>query len=112
MKLNGLTIVGTLITAVGWLWLLFGVGISLPESSRAMFGANSVVNLQLLALAEQTCLLGYTLVIAGVISAGFQWLKTASPVTVASSPQVGMAAPRRGSNLDRIGDDFKLKDVG
>jgi hypothetical protein len=111
MKLSGLTILGVIVSAAGWLWLIFGVGIALPDSSRAVFGASSVINLQLLSLAEQTCLLGYILILGGILNSGFRWLKEERHAPSAAPP-VAMAAPRAGNNLDRLGDGYKLRDIG
>lgn len=113
MRLHGITIAGIVVTVAGWLWLVFGVGIALPDSSRSVFGAQSVVNLQLLSLAEQTCMLGYVLILAGVLVSGFDWLRSGynAPVGQSSAPPA-MAVARNTGNLDRMsGTGFKFREI-
>lgn len=69
MRIHSVTVVGAAVTVLGWAWLGFGVGVDAD-----VLGSRSVVNLHLIALAEQMCLLGYVLVLTGVVIDGFDRL--------------------------------------
>ena len=113
MRLHRITVVGIIVSIAGWLWLTLGVSIGLPEASRAFANTQSVVNLQLMALAQQLCLVGYMLVIAGVITSGFEWVreglsKNAAPAPVAPSTGLG----RNSGGLDSMaGGGYKFKAI-
>lgn len=62
--------VGAAIAAFGWLFLLTGVTVA-----EASF-ARGVVNIHLMAIAQNVIYLGYVLVITGVIGTGFRKIQT------------------------------------
>lgn len=113
MGLHRVTTVGIIVAIAGWLWLIFGVSIGLPEASRAVFNTQSVVNLQLMALAEQTCLLGYMLVIAGVVISGFEWLRNGLTTTNSPAPAAASAGiDRNAGNMDSMSKKgYKFKAI-
>ncbi len=68
MKANTAWVLGVLATIAGWIWLIFGTSAGGGLTSARVF------NLHLGALAEQLCLLGYSLMIIGAVQSAAAYL--------------------------------------
>lgn len=68
MFTNPITMIGVAVVVFGWLMLGFGIG------SDVSFDGRQVVNLHKIALAENVILLGYVLVVSGILVRGLAFL--------------------------------------